>query len=63
MNFYLNIFLKFAGASVASLFTYYTLSLVLKKRKYRHIPGPAARGYFLVNIFHLKFSFNETIVI
>ena len=52
MNFYLNSFLKLVGASVASYFTYLTLTIYLKRRKYRHIPGPGTRGYSKYNVLH-----------
>jgi hypothetical protein len=30
--------------SFTSLFAYYTLKIYLKRRKYRHIPGPSTNG-------------------
>ena len=32
--------------SSTSLFAYWTLTMYLKRRKYRHIPGPPIKGLF-----------------
>ena len=38
--------LKVAVVSCAGWFAYYTVSVYLKRRKYRHIPGPPTKGIF-----------------
>lgn len=50
MNFYLKITLKLIGGSIVSLWSYYTLSIYLKRRKYRHIPGPIPKGLIKILI-------------
>ena len=51
-------FLKLIGATAAAGWTYLTLSIYLKRRKYQNIPGPDTNGYFKL-IFYSLYSLNE----
>jgi hypothetical protein len=58
----MHIILKCLGGLLGGIWTYKTLSIYIKRRKYKHIPGPKTRGisgYYFGNLTDLIEIINQ----